>query len=103
MGLFFAGSGSAAAVTPLHVAAWSLFFRAFIEEIEKVKRAARTKMYCRESRGLLQPEACGKKEHISISAASTLSLPCTRSTCLRGEVGQRVCVAAVRPSSCVHK
>jgi hypothetical protein len=52
-------------------------------------------MYCRELRGL-QPQACGKNSRMSIAAACTLSLPCTRLTCLRGGGGRGRCVAAAR-------
>ena len=52
-------------------------------------------MYCRGLREL-QPQACGKNNRMSIAAACTLSLPCTRLTCLRGGGGMERCVAAAR-------
>ena len=44
----------------------------------------------------MQPQACGKNNRMSIAAACTLSLPCTRLTCLRGGGGMGRCVAAAR-------
>ena len=52
-------------------------------------------MYCRGLREL-QPQACEKNNRMSIAAACTLSLPCTRLTCLRGGGGMERCVAAAR-------
>ena len=54
-------------------------------------------MYCRELRGL-QPQACGKKNRISIPSASSLSLPCTRSFNVR-LLGEGALCCCARPSS----
>jgi hypothetical protein len=54
-------------------------------------------MYCRELRGL-QPQACGKKNRISIASASSLSLPCTRSFNVR-LLGEGALCCCARPSS----
>ena len=57
------------------------------------------KMYiCRELRGL-QPQACGKKNWISIASASSLSLPCTRSFNVRLLGEGALCCCCARPSS----
>ena len=55
-------------------------------------------MYCRELRGL-QPQACGKKNRISIASASSLSLPCTRSFNVRLLGEGALCCCCARPSS----
>jgi len=52
----------------------------------------------RELRGL-QPQACGKKNRISIASASSLSLPCTRSFNVRLLGEGALCCCCARPSS----